>query len=516
MSYYRKYRPQKFNDLIGQDHIRQTLANALQNGSFSHAYLFSGPKGSGKTSTARLLAKALNCQGRSLEPNSFEPCNKCISCREIASGASLDMAEIDAASNRGIDEMRELRDKIRFAPTAGRYKVYIIDECHMLTKDAFNALLKTLEEPPNHAIFVLATTERHKVPPTILSRTQSFEFKKADQTEMMKLLNHIVKKENLQIEPAALKLIARLSFGAYRDGLSMLDQVASLSGEKAEIITLAQTQAVLGQTAEGLAWEFAAFLAQNERQNALKMTEKVYFEGKDLENFVSQVITIFRQVMLSKSGLASEFEASKDEREKLTQMAADLSLEKIVQIIEKLSETSGKLKALVLGQLPLEMAVVELTDAENQKSKVKSHDLSHGFEIEEIKIIEEKMSEVVEMKAPEVIKKDPAIISKSDFSQWPAVIIEVKKENNTLAALLGGAQLKDITAEKINLVVRFKFHADQICNKKNCVIIEAAILQVTGTPKKIDCIVDKDLEVKKPFGAEEEVLNNVKEVFEME
>lgn len=526
MSYYRKYRPQKFSDLIGQDHIRQTLANALQVGSFSHAYLFSGPKGSGKTSTARLLAKALNCQGRVLGANSFEPCNKCISCKEITLGSSLDMVEIDAASNRGIDEMRELRDKIRFAPTAGRYKVYIIDECHMLTKEAFNALLKTLEEPPAHAIFILATTEMHKVPPTILSRTQSFEFKKADQAEMMKLLNYIVRKENLKIEPEALRLIARLSFGAYRDGLSMLDQVASLQIDVAHTIALCEVQTVLGQTAEGLAWEFTELLAQNRRQAALKMVEKVYFEGKDLENFIAQVITIFRKVMLCQADLTSEFEASRDEQEKLSQMAESLDLERIVIIIEKLSEVMGRLKASILGQLPLEMAVVELTSAQSSKE----------IEKEEIKIVEE-ISNVVEMKivAPNcqlieeiattepklksnpVIQKDPPpITSISSFDKWPEVILEVKKQNNTLAALLGGAQVRDISPDQINLVVRFKFHADQICNKKNQGLIEAAFLKAAGISKRVDCLVDKDIEIKKPLGAEEEVLSNVKDMFEVE
>ena len=544
MSYYRKYRPQKFIELIGQDHIRQTLANALQAGSFSHAYLFSGPKGSGKTSTARLLAKALNCQGRTLGANSFEPCNKCISCKEIALGSSLDMAEIDAASNRGIDEMRELRDKIRFAPTSGRFKVYIIDECHMLTKEAFNALLKTLEEPPSHAIFILATTEMHKVPPTILSRTQSFEFKKADQAEMMKLLNYIVKKENLKIEPEALRLIARLSFGAYRDGLSMLDQVASLQVDDVHVISLSEVQAVLGQTAEGLAWEFAVLLTKNDRQKALKMVEKVYFEGKDLENFTAQVITIFRKAMLCLADLTSEFEVSYDEAEKLNAMTEILDLDRIVLIIEKLSAVMGKLKASILGQLPLEMAVVELTEgqqkfeARNPKpaSPTGGSETILNIKTDEKKEnkIEEQTSNVVEMKVsvssvedvtkiepklksnPVIQKDPPPTASDSSFDKWPEVILEVKKQNNTLAALLGGAQVRDISDDQINLVVRFKFHADQICNKKNQGLIEAAFLKAAGISKRVDCLVDKDLEIKKPLGAEEEVLSNAKEVFEIE
>lgn len=536
MSYYRKYRPQKFMDLIGQDHVQKTLTNALQTNNFSHAYLFSGPKGSGKTSTARLLAKALNCSGRQLGKDSFEPCDKCLSCKEVMTGANLDMVEIDAASNRGIDEMRELRDKIRFAPTAGRFKIYIIDECHMLTKEAFNALLKTLEEPPAHAIFILATTEMHKVPPTILSRTQSFEFKKATIEEILQLLNSITKKENLRIEEKALNLIARLSFGAYRDALSMLDQVGSLQVDDKHIISLTEVQAVLGQTAEGLSWEFAELLAAGKRSESIALVGKIYFEGKDLENFIAQVITIFRKVMLIKAGLNLEFEASFEELDQLKAMANNLSLDKIILIIEKLSEVSGKLRSSILGQLPLEMAVFELTDeVESKKSKVESQiEEKKAEKIEPVVSAEKIESPVIEMKVPETESNShserPEGVEESlnseiprqarndkitTFDKWPEVIAEVKSQNNTLAALLGGTVIQKVLPNEIDLAARFKFHADQICNKKNLVIIEAAVLKVAGTPYKVDCVVDKDLEIQKPLEAEEVVFDAAKEVFDL-
>ena len=463
-----------------------------------------------------------------MNKESFEPCDKCLSCKEIMTGANLDMIEIDAASNRGIDEMRELREKIHFAPSAGRFKVYIIDECHMLTKEAFNALLKTLEEPPAHAIFILATTEIHKVPPTILSRTQSFEFKKASQEDIISLLKKIAKAEKLNIEDQALGLIARLSFGAYRDALSMLDQVGSLQIDEKHQISLSEVQAVLGQTAEGLAWEFCENLAKNNRLALMELVEKIYFEGKDLENFITQVITIFRVVLLKKADLNLDSEASKEDLKKIAEMADLLSLEKIVLIIEKLSEIIGKVKTSILGQLPLEMVVFELTS--NQEIAVKKEVVQEIKAEPEISIPAEIKitSPVIEMKAP-VVNSDPVINKESnesitgakaptpsvDFDKWPDVITEVKSQNNTLAALLGGTVVQKVSSNQIDLAARFKFHADQICNKKNLVIIEAAVLKIAGIPYKVDCIVDKNLEIKKPVEVEEAILNNAKEVFEL-
>ncbi|MEK7519244.1 MAG: DNA polymerase III subunit gamma/tau, partial [Patescibacteria group bacterium] len=223
---YRKYRPQNFSEIIGQEHVVQTLKNALQKGLISHAYLFSGSRGSGKTTIARLLSKAVNCE----KLKGSEPCNACSSCKEIQEGRAIDLIEIDAASHRGIDEMRELRDGIKFAPAKSKYKVFIIDEAHQLTKEAANALLKTLEEPPRHAIFILATTEIHKMIPTIISRCQRFDFRKLTIEEIIKRLELLAKKEKVNIEKAALELIALNSGGSLRDAESLLDQVLTFSG----------------------------------------------------------------------------------------------------------------------------------------------------------------------------------------------------------------------------------------------------------------------------------------------
>ncbi len=226
---YRKYRPQTFAEITGQEHVVQTLTNAISSSGISHAYIFSGPRGSGKTTIARLLAKSANCRDR--KPDKFEPCNKCSSCLEIMEARSLDFIEIDAASHRGIDEIRELRDGVKFAPVKEKYKVFVIDECHQLTKEAANALLKTLEEPPSHVIFILATTEIHKMITTIISRCQRFDFRKLNLAEITSRLNFISDKENVKFEKSALELIALNSGGSVRDGESLLDQVLAFAGD---------------------------------------------------------------------------------------------------------------------------------------------------------------------------------------------------------------------------------------------------------------------------------------------
>lgn len=505
MSLYCKHRPQKFIDLVGQDHIKTTLANALQSGKFAHAYLFYGPKGSGKTTTARLLAKALNCTGRPLAEGSFEPCNRCISCKEIIAGASMDVIEIDAASNRGIDEIRNLREKIRFAPTAGKYKVYVIDECHMLTKEAFNALLKTLEEPPAHAIFVFATTELHKVPSTILSRTQVFDFKKAKHGEICAKLQKIVKAEKIAIEEEALNLIGRLAFGAFRDAETMLDQVASL-GRADEKITLSQVQAILGQTTQEEVWRFIEYLASKNRTKALKLVEEIYFEGKDLENFISETVGILRQAILAKSGLEEELALTEEENQKIRLLAETLSNEEIIAMMEKLIGVAGKVKTSVLGQLPLEIAVFELTKEDKQDN------LDNQDKQEKQVVNQSLQSEPVVIKENRQRKTDNGKLANS----WPSIIQSAKTHSHPLAALLKEAVFSGTDDGTVIIAVKYKLHADQICRQKNRKIIEEAILKTVGTDYKVECVIDSNLKTARPADHDEELLQSAQEIFEVE
>lgn len=532
MNLYRKYRPQKFSDLYAQEHVVQTLTSALASGSFSHAYLFSGPKGSGKTTTARLLAKALNCQGRVLSRDAYEPCNKCVSCREISEGKNLDLIEIDAASNRGIDEIRELRDKIRFAPNKSQYKIYIIDECHMLTKEAFNALLKTLEEPPKHAIFILATTELHKVLPTILSRTQSFEFRKASPEEIIKLLKKIVKAEDIRIQDQVLELIARLSFGAFRDAVTMLDQVSSLGIDKRHTISTEEAQEVLGQANEELVWKFVENLAQNNLKAVLKVIEEIYFVGKDMENFTHGVIALFRKALLVRSGIELKYELTREEKKRLEDITAKLNKQEFIFIIERLARAAISVRSGSMGQLPLEMAAFEIIKTQNSIAESQNLNLE-PINKEKLEVIESRVKTaepIIQKKdSPEnkTAKSEPKISTNASVSEstlqaqfspekWPEVIKVVKSHNNAIAAMIKNTRFYKTNDHQIILAVKFKFHAEQICAKKNLVVIEKAIFQVAGEQYKVDCMVDKDLDLKKPQDAEEEILNGATEVFEVE
>jgi DNA polymerase-3 subunit gamma/tau len=287
---YRKYRPQAFAEFVGQEHVTKTIANAIASGTVSHAYLFDGPRGTGKTTLARLLAKAVNCENR--KDGSFEPCNKCSSCSEIAEGKAMDLIEIDAASHRGIDEIRELKEGIKFAPSKSKYKVFIIDESHQLTKEAANALLKTLEEPPSHTIFVLATTEIHKMIPTIISRCQRFDFRKLTIPEIMQTLEKISQKEKVKISKEALELIAISATGSIRDSESLLDQVFSFNTDSSKEITADDIKNLLGLVEIESVAKFIDFISQKKPAEALNLLNEVADRGMDIPEFSKAIIII--------------------------------------------------------------------------------------------------------------------------------------------------------------------------------------------------------------------------------
>src|SRR5947209_6490316 len=292
---YRKWRSQTFDELVGQEDIVQTLKNALKSGNLRHAYLFTGPRGTGKTSTARLLAKTVNCE----HPRDGEPCNECMQCREITAGNSLNVIEIDAASNRGIDNIRELRERIMVPPASGKYKVYVLDEAHMLTTEAFNALLKTLEEPPGYAIFVLATTDVHKMLPTVLSRCQRFDFKRFTTRQIVEHLNFVAGQEHIKIERTAAELIGRAAAGGMRDALSLLDQAIAYSGNE---ISLAQVQTMLGVADPRAVQKLVSNVAQLDSVAVLHLIHELSEAGADLRQLNIQVGEYWRSMMLAKAG----------------------------------------------------------------------------------------------------------------------------------------------------------------------------------------------------------------------
>ncbi len=366
---YRKYRPKAFLEFVGQEHVVKTLTNALAMGRVAHAYLFTGPRGIGKTTIARLFAKAINCENR--KEGEFEPCNKCAACLEINEGRSLDLIEIDAASNRGIDEIRELRDGIKFSPTRLKYKIFIIDEVHQLTKEAFNALLKTLEEPPSHAIFILATTEIHKVPETIISRCQRFDFHKLTLDKIVERLGRIAKAEGVKIDKPALELIAFNSDGAMRDAESLLGQIMAMSaggetspaGGKDTDITLKEVQSLLGTVDMSAIIEIINYLTNKDAKAAITFINKISDEGYDLGQFTKSLINYLRKTMILKvdSGLARLVapELTEEQRKIILEQAQKLSFENLSKLIRLLIQAEYEVKSAVMPQLPLELVVVE-------------------------------------------------------------------------------------------------------------------------------------------------------------
>ncbi|MBU3934928.1 DNA polymerase III subunit gamma/tau [Patescibacteria group bacterium] len=363
LAFYRKYRPQTFTEVIGQSHVVQTLTNAILSNSISHAYLFSGPRGSGKTTVARVMAKALNCENR--KENQFEPCNKCPSCLGIAGGNAMDLIEVDAASHRGVDDIRELRDGVRFAPVKSRYKVFIIDECHQLSKDANNALLKTLEEPPSHAVFVLATTEIHKMIPTLVSRCQRFDFRRLQTSDIIKKLERISEKEGIKFDKSALSLIALNARGSFRDAESLLDECLSFSGKTA-LIRAEDVEELLGVVEIGHISKFVDALLSKNAKEAILHINKMVDDGIDLQEFTKTLIYYLRQSLLIKINPDfSNPETTGFSHEELTKMqnqTSNLKEKEIQSMLELFIEAENKTKYASIPQLPLELAIVDIIE----------------------------------------------------------------------------------------------------------------------------------------------------------
>ncbi len=358
---YRKYRPQGFEEIIGQTHIVQTLKNAILANAISHAYLFTGPRGSGKTTMARLFAKAINCAKPHAKNGS---CNTCDACIEIMAGKSLDLIEIDAASHTGVDEVRELIDGLKFAPVKSQYKIFIIDECHQLSKSAANALLKTLEEPPAHAIFILATTEANKMIPTIVSRCQRFDFKRLQISEIIQKLEFILKKEEITFDDAALPLVALNARGSFRDAESLLDKCIHFTGSGKKL-TAQSIKEILGIVDVSQISGFMDFLLQKKTKEAVLQLGSMMDGGVDLGEFAKTLVFYTRQMLLQK--INPEFltiESSgfaKEEIENVNRQIAATTQAQLQTMLRQFIEAEQKMKYSSILQLPLELAVIELT-----------------------------------------------------------------------------------------------------------------------------------------------------------
>ncbi len=353
---YRKWRPQGFDSLVGQEAVRTALTNALETGRIAHAYLFAGPRGTGKTSTAKILAKAVNCE-HGPTPN---PCNKCQNCVRINDGTSMDVFEIDAASNRGIDEIRDLREKVAFAPVNGRYKVYIIDEVHMLTTEAFNALLKTLEEPPPHVIFILATTEPHKIPATIHSRCQRFDFKRVTDSDIVKRLREVADGSGIAADDDALQLIAVQADGGMRDALSLLDQC----GVMAERVSAETVRSVLGIVGREALRKLVKAVGEGNVPKALELLETLLAGGKDVKQIITELAEYLRAVLLYKASPEYREIYLTDTKEAIAAMEGLFSTDRLMAAQERLHQCMLELRQSVRGRIAAEMCLFDLCRVE--------------------------------------------------------------------------------------------------------------------------------------------------------
>ncbi len=347
----RKYRPKLFDEVVGQEHITNTLKNGIKSGRIAHAFIFTGPRGVGKTTTARILAKALNCEN----PKDAEPCNECEMCNSIQSTQSMDIIEIDAASNRGIDDIRTLRDSVKYAPTKGKYKVYVIDEVHMLTKESFNALLKTLEEPPSHTIFIFATTDIHRVPITIISRCQRYDFRRIDVNTIKTLLNKIAADQKISIDDKTLTLIAKKSDGGLRDAESFFDQVVAFCGEKVEYETVIK---ILNFIDDELYFMVSDSIKSKNYQTAFTVAEKIHQNGWSFTDFLEGLIEHFRNILTVQiSGTTSLIETAEVYKEMYRSNKNVFSENDLIRIINVLTKTSIELRYAVNYKLKIEMAL---------------------------------------------------------------------------------------------------------------------------------------------------------------
>jgi len=503
---YRRWRSQTFAEILGQDHVTATLLNALRAGRIAHAYLFSGPRGTGKTTTARVLAKAVNC----LDPQDGEPCNRCTICRSINEGRALDLIEIDAASNRGIDEIRDLREKIAFSPTECRYKVYVVDEVHMLTNEAFNALLKTLEEPPPHAIFVLATTAPHKIPDTVLSRCQRFDFRRVALPYLLRKLELICEQEGVRIAPAALEAIARHASGSFRDAESLLDQLISFGAEE---ITRQDVRRVLGSAPEEMVAGIVGAVVDSDASAGLRLINEALDGGVEPRQLTHEVLEYLRAMLLLKNGGGDLLNVTAEMLQQMTNQAQCLPLSRLLRTVKLFNEAVNQVKTGLHSQLPLELALVEATldvvpavPHEPQAEQTPATRPQPPTKV--VSQNPEPMRSESEPPAPRRAEKaeqtpappapDPpepqatASVGGEASVQWlkdnwSRVLGAIRPRSRAVEALLKSCEPAAITDRVVTLGFYYEFHKERISEEKSRTVVEQALSELVGRPLRVKC-----------------------------
>lgn len=534
---YRKYRPATFVELVGQEHIKQVLLEEVKKQAIAHAYLFSGPRGTGKTTTARLLAKALNCQKRS---NTGEPCNQCQSCQEITEARNQDVIEIDAASNRRIDEMRQLREEVNYLPARDKYKVYIIDEAHMLTTEAFNAFLKTLEEPPAHVVFILATTEIAKIPETIFSRCQHFAFTKLPFALMLERLKGLAKSEGVEVDQDVLEEVVRKSSGALRDAESLLGQLLSIGKDH---VNAEDASLFLPKVGFNRVFSWLSKLIKKDGKAALQDLTDYEGRGINLEFFLNETLEISRQLLLFKiinetKGL--EWYFSPDEIKSLIELAQTADINTMRLIVVNLLRASQDMRLSPdLPILPLELAVVTICD-EAKSNSLPSQPVSNIKKTEAkpvyIKNVIEKsvpLASVAEIKKTETslkteVKNDiNSSVSTGNhslediLSGWGEVLSRIKDKNHALNFILGVAEPLAVNGGTVEIGFKYRLQQEKVSEYKNREIIEAVLQEVYGSKYRITASLKEDIKIKtnessesKAASDEEILVKTALEVFE--
>ena len=530
---YRRWRPESFADLVGQEHISRTLSRAVTSGQTSHAYLFTGPRGTGKTSTAKILARALNCA----EGPTLTPCGVCDSCRSISDGSSMDVFEIDAASNRGIDEIRDLRESVKFAPTEGHYKIYIIDEVHMLTTEAFNALLKTLEEPPERVIFILATTEPHKVPATIQSRCQRYDFHRITVTEIRDRLLYVCKESDIAAEEDALGIIAEQADGGMRDALSILDQCMALAEGT---LTAERVQEALGLV--GRAWirRMAGEIAARDAAALIAQLSELLQSGRELKQVLAELAQHFRRLMIAGvGGAVSAAELCAGDAEELRMDAAQFTQEEIMSILRRLNETMQELRTSPQPRIAVETLLIGLCHTEGAAPSGESTaPPTGGADAARIARLEAQVEELAARLAaggtpvsasasatasaapsprPRAAKADGAAAKPApkkaassaakeaadgaprqlDMKIWQSFQTRLKERNRLAASLLSGAAYEGMTETHFFIRPSSDMARDYI-KKRHRAVFDEVMTELAGRPLAVVCTGGEEEELPPP------------------
>ncbi|MCK5061944.1 DNA polymerase III subunit gamma/tau [Candidatus Parcubacteria bacterium] len=497
---YRKYRPGNWEEVVNQNHIKITLTQEIAGNKTAHAYLFSGPRGVGKTTIARVLAKSVNCE--KLQSGKYEPCGKCARCEEILAGRSLDIIEIDAASHTGVDNVREnIIAAARVASSRAKYKVFIIDEIHMLSISAFNALLKTLEEPPQNVIFILCTTEVHKIPATIISRCERFDFKRISVSDQVKKLSYIIRKENIKISKEILESVARHSEGHMRDAESLLGQIIAIGGKE---ISLEEADLVIPRSDIKEAINLLKLLQKKDAGAAIELVNKVIDEGVDLRRFVDDSIELIRKVMIIKinPSLADKLglEMGESMEMEVNKIVAILELKQILDFIEALGEARNKINTSFISQLPIEIAIAKVCSsvrAGSPASPVPPPPLvSNPAPLVNNSTPPMASQARAANPTPTSISNQSSnvnIDSETIIAKWHEVLAKVKQHNHSLSFILRVCEPRDVNAGRICLAFKYKFHKERISENKIKILVEGVLKDVYGQNLFIDAIVDENI-----------------------